>query len=47
MTNDGRIRDWPAQGLTPIGAAKVEVSQGEGLDLLAIALKASGQESAQ
>jgi hypothetical protein len=47
MTNDGRIRDWPTLGLTPLGAAKVEVSQGEGLDLLDIALKASGSEATQ
>lgn len=34
VTNDGRIRDWPAQGLKPLGAAKVSVAIGEGLELI-------------
>lgn len=34
ITGDGRINDWPALGLKPIGAAKVSVTDGEGLDLL-------------
>lgn len=33
-TNDGRLRDWPAEGLIARGAAKVTVVEGEGLDLL-------------
>lgn len=32
---DGRIRDWPATGLKPIGAAEVDVIEGHGLELLA------------
>lgn len=32
--NDGRLRDWPQQNLRAIGAAKVTVTEGEGLDLL-------------
>lgn len=32
--NDARIRDWPALGLKPIGAATVIVAEGQGLDLL-------------
>lgn len=31
---DGRLRDWPAMGLKALGAAKVTVVEGEGLDLL-------------
>lgn len=31
---DGRIADWPAQDLIPLGAAKVAVKEGDGLDLL-------------
>lgn len=34
VENDGRIRDWPAIGLKPLGAAKITVTEGEGLDLL-------------
>jgi hypothetical protein len=31
---DGRIADWPQEGLIPLGAATVSVTEGEGLDLL-------------
>ena len=31
---DGRIRDWPKIGLRPIGASKVTVVEGEGMELL-------------
>lgn len=31
---DGRISDWPSEGLVPIGATEVIVADGEGLDLL-------------
>jgi hypothetical protein len=34
LENDGRIRDWPKTGLRPLGAARVTVIEGEGLDLL-------------
>lgn len=34
VQNDGRIADWPKIGLRPLGAAKVIVTEGEGLDLL-------------
>lgn len=34
IENDGRIRDWPAIGLRPLGATLVEVNEGEGLELL-------------
>lgn len=36
LESDGRIRDWPKGplGLIPLGAAKVTVVEGEGLDLL-------------
>jgi hypothetical protein len=37
VENDGRIRDLPRIGLKPIGAAKVEVREGAGLDLLTAA----------
>ncbi|UDF29810.1 UNVERIFIED_ORG: hypothetical protein LHK14_00360 [Roseateles sp. XES5] len=39
--NDGRLRDWPQTGLRPLGASKVTVTVGEGLDLLASAAAAS------
>jgi len=32
--NDGRIRDWPELSLRALGAAKVDVIEGQGLDLL-------------
>jgi hypothetical protein len=32
--SDGRVRDWPAIGLRPLGAAKVTVTEGLGLELL-------------
>lgn len=32
---DGRILDWPKEGLIPLGASEVEVVDGKGLDLLA------------
>lgn len=32
--SDGRLRDWPKEGLIARGAAKVAVAEGEGLDLL-------------
>ena len=35
--NDGRIADWPKHGMRPLGATKVVVAEGEGLDLLAAA----------
>ena len=31
---DGRIADWPEQGLKPLGAAIATVIDGEGLELL-------------
>ena len=31
---DGRIADWPNEGLIPIGASEVTVIDGDGLDLL-------------
>lgn len=34
IDGDGRIRDWPKLGLQPLAAAKVEVVEGTGLDLL-------------
>jgi hypothetical protein len=34
VENDGRIRDWPKMNLRALGAARVEVVEGEGLDLL-------------
>lgn len=40
VENDGRIRDWPAIGLKPLGAARVTVNEGEGLDLLPTIAKA-------
>ena len=30
-----RLRDWPTMNMKPLGAAKVTVIDGEGLDLLA------------
>lgn len=35
VENDGRVADWPKMGMRPIGAAKVLVQEGQGLDLLA------------
>ena len=35
LSADGRARDWPRMGLRAIGAAEVEVTEGEGLDLVA------------
>lgn len=32
--SDGRLRDWPTQSLRALGAAKVTVVEGEGLDLI-------------
>lgn len=32
--SDGRLRDWPNQSLRALGAAKVAVTEGEGLALL-------------
>lgn len=37
IENDGRIADWPKHGMRPIGAAKVVVTEGEGLELLPLA----------
>lgn len=34
VTGDGRIDAWPGIGLKPLGAAKVRVVDGEGLDLV-------------
>jgi hypothetical protein len=34
VENDGRLRDWPKQGMRSIAAAKVTVIEGEGLDLI-------------
>lgn len=34
VENDGRLRDWPAQGLRAIGASRTTVTEGDGLDLL-------------
>lgn len=31
---DGRTRDWPTQGMRALGAARITVTEGEGLDLL-------------
>jgi len=31
---DGRIADWPNEGLIPLGASEVTVIDGAGLDLL-------------
>jgi hypothetical protein len=33
-TNDGRCADWPEKDMRPLGAAKVLVTEGVGLDLL-------------
>jgi hypothetical protein len=38
LENDGRLRDWPANGMRPLGAARVTVTEGEGLDLIAAAV---------
>lgn len=37
VSGDGRPAAWAKMGLVPIGAAKVIVKEGEGLDLLAAA----------
>lgn len=34
METDGRLRDWPKMNMAHLGAASVEVVEGEGLDLL-------------
>ena len=34
VENDGRLRDWPTMNMSPLGAAKVTVTDGRGLDLL-------------
>ena len=34
VETDGRLRDWPQQGLRPLGAATVTVVEGQGLDLI-------------
>lgn len=34
VENDGRIRDWPKLGLRPLGAVKVSLSEGDGMDLI-------------
>ena len=34
VENDGRLRDWPTMGMKALGAAKVTVTDGKGLDLL-------------
>jgi hypothetical protein len=34
LENDGRLRDWPAQGLRPLGAARVTVVEGVGFELI-------------
>lgn len=34
METDGRLRDWPKMNMVALGAASVEVMEGEGLDLL-------------
>jgi len=31
---DGRLRDWPKMALIPLGAALVEVIEGDGLELV-------------
>lgn len=33
-TADGRLRDWPRQGFLALGAAKVTIVEGEGLELI-------------
>lgn len=40
IENDGRVRDWPSMGLRPLGAARVTVIEGEGLELLQSAVAA-------
>lgn len=32
--NDGRLRDWPKHNMAPLGAAKITIIDGEGLDLI-------------
>ena len=34
VDGDGRVSDWPKNGLSALGAAKVLVTEGKGLDLL-------------
>lgn len=34
MENDGRLRDWPKMDLKALGAAKIDVVEGQGLELL-------------
>lgn len=34
VDTDGRILDWPAYGIIPLGATEVVVVDGEGTDLL-------------
>lgn len=34
IENDGRLRDWPSLSLRALGAARVTVVEGEGLELL-------------
>lgn len=42
ISGDGRIDSWPSIGLIPVGAARVTVTEGEGLDLLSGARAAHG-----
>ena len=41
LERDGRLRDWPKHGMRPIGAARVTVTVGEGLDLIPPAVASS------
>lgn len=34
VDNDGRLRDWPKMHMEAIGAARVSVIEGDGLELL-------------
>lgn len=44
VENDGRLRDWPEQGLRALGASTVDVMEGVGLEL--IAQHANGEKQA-
>lgn len=44
-TSDGRIKDWPKIGLRALGAAKVTVVEGDGLDLLRPAIECRGKSA--
>ena len=34
VENDGRIRDWPKMNMRPLGAVRVTINDGQGLELL-------------